>query len=87
MFIRQKEYERLVNSDKIRKNLEQEVKRLAELISAKVTDCKVGPWCKDCQHIGTDDADLIGERLFESGIEWFDAKFNPVDPPQWDRSN
>lgn len=28
MFIRQKEYERLVNSDKIRKNLEQEVKRL-----------------------------------------------------------
>lgn len=25
----------------------------------------VGPWCKDCQHIGTDDADLLGERLFE----------------------
>ena len=34
-------------------------------ISAEVKDCKVGPWCKDCQHIGTDDADLLGERLFE----------------------
>ena len=22
-----------------------------------------------------------------AGIEWFDAKFNPVDPPQWDRRN
>jgi hypothetical protein len=65
MFIKRREYERLVNSDKIRKNLEKEVKRLAELISAKVTDCKVGPWCEGCQHIGTDDADLIGERLFE----------------------
>lgn len=58
MFIRQKEYERLVNSDKIRQKLEQEVKRLAEQISAEVKDCKVGPWCKDCQHIGNDSADL-----------------------------
>ena len=43
MFIGRKEYERLVNSDKIRQKLEEEVKRLAEQISAEVKDCNVGP--------------------------------------------
>ena len=66
MFIGLKEYERLVHSDEIRKNLEKEVRRLAELISAKVTDCKIGPWCKNCKHIGTDRADLVNTVLGNS---------------------
>lgn len=58
MFIKRDEYERLVDSDQIRQNLEQEVQRLAEQISAEVKDCKVGPWCKGCKYLGKDNADL-----------------------------
>lgn len=40
--------------------------------------------------IGQGFFDRVVRRMLtrdSAGIEWFDAKFNPVDPPQWDRSN
>lgn len=49
MFITKSKYEQL-NAEK--KALCDEVQRLAEQISAQVTDCKVGPWCAECQHLG-----------------------------------
>ena len=64
MFIGFGEYKRLLDSDQIRQNLEQEVKRLAELISAEVKDCKVGPWCNGCKHIGKENADLPASAPF-----------------------
>lgn len=64
MFIKRDEYERLVDSDQIRQNLEEEVQRLAEQISAEVKDCKIGPWCKRCKHLGKDNADLHKELTF-----------------------
>lgn len=56
MRISEDEYERLKNSERMKNELEKEVARLAEMISLEVKDCKVGPWCKDCVHIGRDSA-------------------------------
>ena len=38
----------------LKDELELEVARLAELLSDKTEGCSVGPWCKDCRHMGTD---------------------------------
>lgn len=54
MWIKRNEYNRLKDCERMKSKLEDEVKRLAELISAQVEDCKIGVWCKDCQHFGTD---------------------------------
>lgn len=62
MWISSKEYERLQDDSRLKLELEKEVKRLAELISAEVKDCKIGPWCKDCQHIGCDISTIFYEE-------------------------
>ena len=58
MWIRREEYEKLQTDSMLKKKLEDEVERLAELISAEVKDCKVGPWCKGCKYIGTDKSEV-----------------------------
>lgn len=69
MWIRREEYEKLQTDSMLKKKLEDEVERLAELISAEVKDCKVGPWCKECKYIGTDKSEV----------------YNPIHPvhPSW----
>ena len=54
MFISSSKYYDLVNKAELKEELEEEVKRLAEMISAEVKDCKIGPWCKECTHLGRD---------------------------------
>lgn len=39
--------------DRIEKQ-DEEIKRLANIISASNKECKVGPWCKDCDHVRHD---------------------------------
>ena len=36
------------------KKQDKEIKRLANIISASNKECKVGPWCKDCDHVRHD---------------------------------
>lgn len=79
MFIKRKEYERLRKADeenaelreveRLNKELEAEVERLAELISSEVKDCKVGPWCNDCQHVGYDSAKVYDSGIFGRYVE------------------
>ncbi len=33
-------------------HMREECAQLADELSAKVTECKVGIWCKDCAHCG-----------------------------------
>ena len=72
MFIKRAEYERLKSVEVLNAELESEIKRLAELISAEVKDCQIGPWCHDCQHIGRDRAvvtkydSLLGLRFVKA---------------------
>lgn len=54
MWINRLELEKLRDDARMKIQLEQEVQRLAELISAEVKDCKIGPWCSGCRHHGTD---------------------------------
>ena len=54
MWIKSDEYNRLIKSEKMHKELELEVKRLAALITEKTEDCNMGPWCYDCKHLGKD---------------------------------
>lgn len=54
MFIYRNEYEKLCDRAKLVDELEKECKRLADLVSAEVKDCKVGAWCKDCKFLGRD---------------------------------
>lgn len=58
MWINKNEYDRLKDCEQMKFKLEQEVKRLADQVSAEVKDCKVGVWCKDCKHIGRDRSEL-----------------------------
>ena len=65
MWVPKKEYIRLITCEKMCLELEKEVQRLAELISSEVTDCKVGVWCKDCEHYGheqskVDNVEMLG---------------------------
>ena len=64
------EYEKLQQRAKLVDELEKECKRLADLISAEVKDCKVGAWCKDCKHFGEDKSYVIKRgRLFMTDEE------------------
>ena len=54
MWVKRSEYNRLKDRDEMATELEKEVSRLANLISAEVKDCKVGIWCKECEHLGYD---------------------------------
>lgn len=65
MWIKKSEYERLKHCEQMKKKLDEETKRLAELISAQVEDCRVGPWCKDCVHIGYDVSKVYGIEHYE----------------------
>lgn len=56
MFVNRNEYEKLRDHAKLVDELEKECQRLADVISAKVVDCKVGVWCKDCKFLGKDRA-------------------------------
>ncbi len=64
MWISRNEYERLQDCEKMMSKLNEENKRLAELVSSKVDDCKIGPWCKDCLHIGRDQSVLKETDVF-----------------------
>lgn len=64
MRIRSDEYVRLKDCERMNVELEKEVKRLAELVSAEVEDCKIGPWCKDCKHCGYESSE-IGNAFYE----------------------
>lgn len=61
MWIKRNEYERLCKLKKTNRSLEEmnsaleeEIKRLSSLISSQNSDCKIGPWCNDCIHVGRD---------------------------------
>lgn len=58
MFIFKGEYEKLVEKAQMVDELEKEVSRLATLISVNNQDCNVGAWCTDCEHLGTDYAEV-----------------------------
>lgn len=65
MWINKNKYDRLKQcEDMLREcthmkhKLEEEVKRLADAISDKVEDCKVGFWCKDCKYVGYDHSEI-----------------------------
>ena len=64
MFISSSKYYDLVNKAELKEELEEEVKRLAEMISAEVKDCKIGPWCKECTHLGRDRSILSTKALY-----------------------
>lgn len=65
MWIKWPEYERLKYCEQMNKKLDEETKRLSELISAQVEDCRVGPWCKDCVYIGYDLSKVDGFGGYE----------------------
>lgn len=64
MWIKRNEYNRLQDCEQMKNELEKEVVRLSNMISAQVEDCKVGPWCQDCEHIGRDMAVVKTPTLF-----------------------
>ncbi len=70
MWINRNEYDRLRDCELMKIKLEEEVSRLSELISSKVEDCKVGPWCKGCRHTGQDSSKLYAwDCLGESYVK------------------
>ncbi len=66
MWIKRKEYVRLKGCERMNRELEQEVKRLADLVSAEVKDCRVGAWCGDCKYVGRDRAEVETGSFFEA---------------------
>ena len=54
MWIKADEYVELKKHEKMTFKLEKEAQLLADMLSAQVEDCKVGPWCNGCVHKGTD---------------------------------
>ena len=34
--------------------LNEEIKKLADIISSSNKECSIGPWCKDCDHVRHD---------------------------------
>lgn len=55
--------------------MEQEVKRLTEIINGQTEDCKIGPWCEKCIY-----------REFVSGNVLFEATKNEmIVPGTWIR--
>lgn len=58
VWIKRETYEYLRVCEEMKTKLEDEVKRLSELISSQNPDCKVGPWCKDCAHVGRDSSEV-----------------------------
>ena len=60
MWISKRRYDRLKTCEEMVDELEKEVKRLEDIISAEVKDCKVGIWCKDCQHMECDHSETYG---------------------------
>lgn len=71
VWIKRETYEYLRVCEEMKTKLEDEVKRLSELISSQNPDCKVGPWCKDCAHIGRDSSEV---HYYTPSIEFGCAK-------------
>lgn len=51
------------------RELTNETKRLAGIISSKDTDCMVGTWCEDCDHVRRDKA-ITGGYMKISNLEY-----------------
>ena len=64
MWVSRSEYDRLKDRDEMATELEKEVSRLANLVSAEVKDCKLGVWCKECEHLGHDFSEVEGRSDF-----------------------
>lgn len=60
MFIKREEYEQLCDRSRLVDELEKECHRLAELISAKVEDCKIGVCCRDCIYLKEEKSEIKG---------------------------
>lgn len=71
MWIKEREYNELKEHKAMRFELEKEVQRLANMISAQVEDCKVGPWCEGCVHKGADHSEVVEWNIF--GSKWVTA--------------
>lgn len=54
MWIRKSEYKELRKCKRMKEQLEKECKRLAEQITSQTENCKMGVWCKECEHRGLD---------------------------------
>lgn len=50
--IRKKEY------NEMKRRLTEETERLADLLSAKVDDCKIGAWCSECKYLKEDSSEI-----------------------------
>lgn len=64
MWIKEREYNELKEHKAMRFELEKEVHRLANMLSAQVGDCKVGPWCDGCVHKGVDHSEVVDMNTF-----------------------
>ena len=74
MWISHREYVRLLAAQEAARQLKNEVDRLAALISEPVTDCKLGPWCKDCKHYGTDASHIVVQTM----TDWIESECGRV---------
>ncbi len=68
MRIPKSEYEAMQEANKA---LERECERLANLITEKTGDCKMGPWCKDCAHLGIDYSKVSWSSLLETHTDYY----------------
>jgi len=63
-------------------SLRDEIKRLGELISANVDDCRIGAWCKDCKHHGYENAQYKSySKLYEGQSACWVS--NQIDGEVW----
>ena len=79
MWLSRQRYEELVSNEMLKELLEAETKRLASLISEGTQDCKVGPWCKDCAHVGYDEANLKDWDKPAGITFYYDLYFAPTN--------
>ncbi len=54
MWISRDKYDDMNISVRMVPKLREEIKRLSNQITSQTTDCKMGAWCKDCAHLGSD---------------------------------
>lgn len=89
MFIRKRKYNSLV--DKINeltnkcKTLQADkdtcqdtIKQLTEEINQQISDCKIGPWCKTCQHCRV----VYIESMVKYETNWFSNQWMMLRSPE-----
>lgn len=67
-----KEYEAAIET------LNNDIKSLTDEVNAKVSDCKVGEWCKNCKYHSVarmGSLEMIKERAIHPWFDW-DAKYS-----------